>query len=529
MTSSAHAFAAAASALSPDFASLEELLTEPDGIGLGTASPLQRAICRAIEGQPLGELATLPEVLRAMGDVRALEGVQPSEVCIVSGIRTAKSMMAAARAIRMALTADVSSLKPIEVARVSIVSLKLDLARVVFGYVAGTCTSSERLRHRLVGEPTGDTVTLRHPSGRLVEIKVAAGAKAGASLVARWSAGVIFDEAPRMVGADEGVVNLDDARTAAIGRILPGAQLLYIGSPWAPFGPIWRMVHDHHGKPSSRLLVIRAPAPDMAPSYWTPERVQKVRAASPEAARTDVDAEFAEPVESMFTERDIEQCTRESPVEVPPLPGFTYEAAMDPATRSNAWTLVVRTGDQDGKRVIVAAREWVPGVEPLRPAAVLDDIAAILKPYRVSVVLTDQFSGDALNDLAMQRGLVLDVIPRTGPMNVQLYTRLQTRLRTGQYELPPLATLASDLKGVRKRVTQQGLSVELRRTPDGRHCDFAAALALLDFYEVASPVDAQPETEEERLERLNTEEEGDDLDTGFERIWRGALREDGWL
>jgi hypothetical protein len=51
-----------------------------------------------------------------------------------------------------------------------------------------------------------------------------------------------------MAGQEDGVVNLDDARSAVLGRILPGSQLLYIGSPWAPFGPVYSMVQEFWGK-----------------------------------------------------------------------------------------------------------------------------------------------------------------------------------------------------------------------------------------------------------------------------------------
>jgi hypothetical protein len=42
--------------------------------------------------------------------------------------------------------------------------------------------------------------------------------QAGGSLVAHWSAGVIFDEAPRMSGSDNAIVNLDDAQARVRAR-----------------------------------------------------------------------------------------------------------------------------------------------------------------------------------------------------------------------------------------------------------------------------------------------------------------------
>jgi hypothetical protein len=197
---------------------LEALLTSRNGFALVTASPLQRAVCRIIDGLPLGELAARDEVRAAIGDVDALPKAPPAEVLILSGIRTAKSLSAAATAVRASQTCDMTGLGAGETPRVSVVSLTTDLSKVVFDHIVGNVLARPALRALLIGEPTADALVLRHPSGRPVEIKVVAGARAGASLVARWSAGCIFDEAPRMIGSDDGVVNYDDCRAAVIGR-----------------------------------------------------------------------------------------------------------------------------------------------------------------------------------------------------------------------------------------------------------------------------------------------------------------------
>src|SRR3972149_1913244 len=48
--------------------SLEDLLTSEAGFGLKTATSLQRAICRAIEGRPLDDLWLDPAVRRSFGE-----------------------------------------------------------------------------------------------------------------------------------------------------------------------------------------------------------------------------------------------------------------------------------------------------------------------------------------------------------------------------------------------------------------------------------------------------------------------------
>jgi hypothetical protein len=485
---------------------LESLLTSPAAFGLRTASPLQRACCRIIDGLPLGDLAACEEVRLAVVDVDALPKQRPSEILILSGIRTAKSLIAAATAVRASQTCDLSGLGFGETPRVSVVSLTVDLGRVVFDHIVGNVLAHPALKALLIGEPGSDSLQLRHPAGRAVEIKVVAGARAGASLVARWSAGCIFDEAPRMIGSDDGVVNYDDCRGAVIGRLLPGAQVISIGSPWAPFGPIYERVQERWGKPGADLVVIRAPATSMNPVHWTPARVAELRERDPQVYRTDVLGEFADPETSLFSSTELDRVTRKGPVELEREDNHTYVATMDPATRGNAWTFVVATKKRIGdtmrlRTVVVRAHQWIGSkLAPLSPDAVLKEIAAICKGYGVDVVTSDQYSSEALRDIAYRHGIALQVETITAARKVELYQELQTHVAEEDLELPPDPVVRSDLMSVRKRVTQNGISIELPRTSDGRHADYAPALALVFAHQLPEPEEPEPEpTTEDRM------------------------------
>jgi hypothetical protein len=471
---------------------LELLLMHPKAFGLKTASPLQRAICRIADGLPLGDLATHPDVVDAIGDVSSLPMTRPAELLILSGIRTGKSLLAAALAVRASQTCDLSRLGPGEVARVSVLSLTVDLARVVFTHIVGNVMGQPALKALLVDEPTTDSVTLRHPSGRAVEIKVVAGARAGASLVARWSAGCIFDEAPRMNGEEDGVVNFDDARRAVLGRLLPGAQLIAIGSPWAPRGPIYEAVQEHWRKPTHKLVIVRAPAPAMNPVWWTPARVESLRLQDEQAWRTDVLGEFADPESSLFSSAELDRVTRSEPLVLPREEGHSYQAAMDPGTRGNAWTLVVTTSRRrpDGRAVTSVAfvRQWLGSkTSPLDPDRVLGEIARILRGYGIAYVWTDQLAADFIRSIGRRHDLSVYPEAITAPRKVEMFESLRTRIADGDVELPNDQTLRADLLSVRKRVTLNGIAIELPRTSDGRHCDYAPALALVALHQPFSP------------------------------------------
>lgn len=500
--------AATRQASAPAFPSLEELLVGADYFGLTDATPLQRAICRAAEGRPLRELAAHPDVIAGFGGADALAALPttpPAEVCILAAIRSAKSLLTAANAVRASQTCDLSKLGPGEVARIPIVSLTTDLAQVVFRHLVGNLQAKPKLRALLVGLPTSDAVTLRHPTGRHVEIKVTAGARAGASLVARWLAGVVFDEAPRMLGQSDGVVNLDDMRSAILGRLLPGAQVFYPGSPWAPMGPVFQMVEDSWGKPTRALVVVRGTGPQMNPSHWTPERCAELKERDPDAHATDVEGRFLAPEANPFTEDLVRACTRAAPPEAPPLPGHHYVAVIDPATRGNAWTFAIGccSGLVNGMRryTIALARQWVgSAVNPLSPATVLGEMAKDCKRYGVEVVNTDQWAADALRDLGFLQGLTLHERPWTEANKLDAFDSLKVHMVSRLVELPPVKELAADLRQVRRRITSKSVSIDLPKTPDGRHCDYAPIVAMLLKAPMAepAPVERVPERTVER-------------------------------
>lgn len=487
---------------------LEMLFTHPGAFGVTTATPLQRAICRVADGQPISDLATHPDVLAAMGDVTGLRG-RPRRVLVLAAIRTAKSLLAATIATRAAMTCDLSALRPGETPRVSVISLDKDKARAVFDHLVGTLTSKPALRGLMLSPPTADAVTLRHPSGKPVEVMVVAGSKAGGSLVARWSAGCIFDEAPRMNGEEDGVVNYDDAYRAVVGRLLPGAQIIDMGSPWAPRGPIYDAVQEFWKKPSMSLVVVRGTGPTMNPYWWTPERCEELRQTSEQAYRTDVLGEFADAESTLIPQEQIERATRAGPAKIDRIDGHQYVAAMDPAVRRNAWTLVVctrRYRHEDGRQClsVVLAKQWIPtAAAPLDAETVVSEIAAELRGYGLEQVWTDQWASDVLRSIGHRHGLNIVRDEANGTRRVEMYESLRTRFADSGIEIPDVPVLRQDILGIRKRVTMSGLAIELPRTADGRHADFAPALALAASKGLADgPVPVRVPTAEDRMARL---------------------------
>lgn len=483
----------------------ESILTHPKAFGLTTATPVQRAICRMRDGLPLGELATDPHVLEAFGGELAAAslptGAPPRECHVLAAIRSAKSMISAAGIIRASQTVDVSRCSRGDVIRHPVVSLRLDNTRAVMGHLIANLQDKPLLRPICAIDPdklTFSMVPLRHPSGAIIEVVPIPLDRAGGSATSFWFAGIDIDEEPRMIGADDGVRNWDHLRDAALGRLLEGGQLFGIGSPWAPFGPIYDIVQEHHGKPSRDMVVVRGRGPIMNPTHWTPERCAELQRQNPTAYATDVLGEFADPESGLITSVEIKAAKRQAPMVLPPLPGRRlYIAACDPGTRGNAFTLIVMGGYTDPEGLaryeITLAKQWVGSSgSPLSPALVFREIAKTITPYGISTVVQDQHSADSNFDLASREGLHLVSVTVGGGVTRraegsrdahanrnELFERMKGLFAEGAIvSLPPDPVLESDLLSVRRRLTQTGLTYVLPKTGDGRHADYVPALCL---------------------------------------------------
>lgn len=511
------------------------------------ATPLQRAVCRLADRAPLGDLAEHPAVLRALGGARQVPTTTLRELMLVAAVRGAKSMIAAAIAIRAARTCDLSILAPGEIPRFGIVSISKDNAKVIHGHLLGALKQPAIARWRVeeksaskwreVIDATGldmiGSEFLWHPSGRPIEVTVLAGKRAGASVVSRWLAGLVLDEAPRMVGAADGVVNYDDTRRSALSRLLPGALLYSIGSPWAPFGPVYDVVQREHGQPTKTRIVVRGRGDDLNPLWWTKERQDELRAEDEMAYRTDFEAEFADVAESLYGGL-IEKCTRKEPLVLPPQPGHEYVAVIDPATRGNAWTLAIATRTGRKKRIALA-RQWQGSkLKPLKPSRVLAEVALLCRPYGLTTAITDQWSADALRDISQEalrdadgKKIEFDLLIEewtAAKRNAAHIALANEMAEEGSYvELPPDPLVAKDLRVVKKRVTQAGIAIDLPQTTDGRHADYAAATAKalhrwIEEDRQPVPVSGTPEWWRER-ERRDIAAEIEQIENAQGREW----------
>jgi hypothetical protein len=477
----------------------ELLLTDPAGFALVNATPLQRAIAWLVgTGSVPLRFWEDADVRVAFGDVRPTGETLIDEFGIVAGIRGGKTLMAAMAVAWATQHVDLdtgpgANMVRGEVPRVSIVSVSKDQADTAFGYLRGAFEGSPALRPLLIGDPTADTIMVRHPSGRPIEICVVAGSKAGSSLVGRWCAGVIFDEAPLMA-LDEGLVRLSEMATNVRPRMLAGARIMYIGSPWGNSGFIYDLFNQNFGKPNPTCTWVRARGWMLNPVAWTEENQARLKAKDERSYRLNCLAEFMDPESAMYASVSVDKAMARTELIRPPEPGKVYTAAIDPGFSSNSWTFVVAETEDNVRFDVVFATQWTgSGEAPLKAGDVFDEMLPTLVEYGCTgSVKTDQYAAPPLVEIALTKGIGLSPLTITKANKFKLYASVGVRLDSGYLSLPPIPEMRADLLNVKKRVTGDGIKAVLPETADGRHCDYAAALALLigDYLESSQEMKA---------------------------------------
>jgi hypothetical protein len=489
---------------------LEQVFTHPRAFGVPASDP-QRAICRIADGLPLGDLADNETVIRTIGGldaVAALPKVPPLEFYLIAAIRTGKSQFTAALALHTALTICLDAIGKHELARIAVVSLDIDKARVVMSHLMAALERPDGLLRPYLErkpKPTTERVVIRRPDGRRVEILIAAGKRGGAHLVSRWTVACIFDEACRMLGQEDGVVNLDDARAAVIERLRllrhHGAmtRLVAVSSPWAARGPIYDAVQEHFGRPTEALVIVRATGPELNPNLWTPEACEASRLDPRGSYDNDVLGEFIDPDGGWLSAMEVRQHTRAQPLERTKPAGhiaFRYVAAIDPGVAGNAWTLVIAGVEEDlggdamkVKYHIAMCRQWQGRAgEPLKARTVFAEMAPLLKAYGLASVYSDRWSGHLLAEIGDLSGVTVDVSQDTPEQTSKNHADFRTLLLDGRLELSPDRTFTADLLSIRKKLLPGGgIRYVAPVTRDGRHADYHPAAVLSVARLVAGP------------------------------------------
>jgi hypothetical protein len=153
--------------------------------------------------------------------------------------------------------------------------------------------------------------------------------------------------------------------------------------------------------------------------------------------------------------------------------GLSYQAFADPSGgSSDSMTVAVAHRDSDGIAILDAIREFRP---PFSPEAVVVEIAALLKSYKIARVTGDRYGGEWPRERFSKSGITYDISDRP---KSDIYRDSLPLLNSGKLELLDHKRLASQLVGLERRTARGGRD-SIDHGP-GAHDDLAnAALGAL--------------------------------------------------
>lgn len=298
--------AAEASALVQAYGRLgfRDFLTSPD-FARKNLSPAMAAIVDASQGVAI---TLAPELCQRLFhcEADALPRTAPRVVAVSAGGRAGKtSVLQAGRAVHAAWTtplrapgAPVDPAYPLAQEMASgerpaaiIVCPRKKLARQAFSFIRGIVEASPILRRALVGEPTGESLTLRRPDGIEVDIILSVADKGGTSVRGKSLVFLGLDEASFFAG-DGFAVNDEDIFSAGIQRVVPYGQAWVMSTPWIEGeGLLERLIAEEWGRHRDALVVARAGTRILNPS-WDPdgsiERTERRRPGGGENADREI-------------------------------------------------------------------------------------------------------------------------------------------------------------------------------------------------------------------------------------------------
>jgi hypothetical protein len=385
--------------------SLEEFAVDPQLGNFAEASTGQRLVMRLLDGLPPRD-QDQAELLEAIAGRPWGEDLSAPRrtVAAIMGADSGKSLIAAQFLTHRALFADLSALRAGQRGTGLLIAPDTRLASIPLAYIRGLLTTSPLIASEVERE-TADSILFC----RGTEILVLPATLGGRAVRGRRYVAAVPEECAFFRDANS-VVNDVEIVRAVMPRLLPGAQLFAISTPWRRAGWLYELHRREFGQ-QKRALVLQAPTVLMRPDKAAAE-IQEQYDADPAMAAVELGAEFAENTAGLLEPADVDAVTamgvqrRAAAGE-----GWRYLAATDPSgLRNDPWAFTI-VGTCAGAVVQFVVRSWRPGTAVER---VIEEIGAELAAFNLRRVVSDGYSSEIAKAHFVRAGLHLEEAPFTG-------------------------------------------------------------------------------------------------------------------
>lgn len=417
-----------------------------------------------------GQKPTGSEVsLKLWGSTETLE--RASVFAAVCGRFSGKSRLGALRLVHLAVTVDLSSLAPGEIASCPIVAPDIETATHTMRFAL---SAAQLLMPESILWVNARGFAIKREHGRVVTIKVYAASAGGRSIRGRSLPGALLEEMAFFRDSNYRV-NDQEILRAITPRVMPGGQIICLSSPWAKNGLLYELWRDNYGHPQHALV---AHAPTLLMRQGDPNvehMVAQETARDPQNAAREFGAQFLETdASNYFDARAVEQAQSEElherPAEAIVAVGADFGFSHDSSALVALWR------DRD-RYVVSDIQELVPSGAPLKPSEVVAHFARILKSTPgASHVVSDLHYRESIREELERHGLFLVSGPEGASGKAESYAITRALLHGGQLVLPKHDKLARQLIEVQVRPTAGGaISIQSPRKASG-HGDIVSAL-----------------------------------------------------
>jgi hypothetical protein len=389
------------------------------------------------------------------------------EAWFIVGRRGGKSRIAALVAVYLAAFRDYRHvLAPGEVGTLAVIAADRRQARVVMRYIRAFLEVP--MLRQLVAAETKESIELANRV--VIEVHTASfRAVRGYTLI-----GVIADEIA-FWNTDDNAADPDREILNGLrpGLATTGGLLLAISSPYARKGELWRNYREHFGKDGDPVLVWQADTRTMNPAV--DQRVIDDAYADDEArASAEYGAEFRRDIESFVSREAVEAVVILGRRELPPHANTSmvaprYKCFVDPSGGSVDSFAAAIGHLEKGKAVLDCLVEVRA---PFNPREATDQIAQVLRQYRITKIVGDRYGGEFPRSLFKEQGITYE----PSELNKsELYSEFLPSINSGRVELLDHPRLIAQLLGLERRTSRMGRD-SIDHAPGG-HDDVANAVA----------------------------------------------------
>ena len=308
-----------------------------------------------------------------------------TEADLIVGRRGGKSRMLALVAVFLATFRSYDEfLAPGEIGTVSVIAADRKQARAIFRFASGLLKNTGLLAP-MIADSNTEAITLTNRT--MIEIGTASFRSVrGGTLIAALCDEVAFWR----IEAESANPDTEILRALrpALGTI-PGAILLLASSPYAKRGELYKAFREYYGKPGADVLVWKADTLTMNPGF-PPRTIEREYEKDPESARAEYGAEFRDDLADFITREAIDAITCWGRKELPPEPGVSYAAFVDPSGGASD-SMVLAIGHQADSKGILDVLHEIRA--PFDPDVAVAECAALLRRYGVSRIIGDHYAG----------------------------------------------------------------------------------------------------------------------------------------